>query len=187
MTICVQQSSSTVDLLKIEIREATIQDVKTLFIFQKLVFEALADKDKPFFLLKSENYLSKHFNTGGKAVVGYHQGRIVAQALIVHPSNTFPTTEMTDMKNIPSTETLSIIQGVSVHPAMRGQRLGSRLVDKWFQVAHQQQRHNCIAETAQDNEASVALFTRKGVLIVSEGVDLSDGTPLYNHHKTLQR
>lgn len=164
----------------------TKADIQTMMIFQQIILDSLKDDEKSFFLEKSESYLTSHFNKGSKAIAVVADGCVVGQALLVHPTEENPETGMTDMDLDASPDSISVIQGVGVHPAARGFFIGDKLIKAWMSVAKNDNRPNVIAETEQNNIYSWRLFVNNGVDIVSEAVDPSDGAQLYNHHKVLK-
>lgn len=172
--------------LDYKIVELTKADMQTLLFFQQIIVESLKEEEKAFFLEKSEGYLTKHFNQGSKAIAMVCEGNVVGQALVVHPTIEHPETGMTDMEMIDSPETISVIQGVGVHPLARGMHIGDKLIKAWMDVAKNDNRLNVIAETEQNNVYSWRLFVNNGVEIVGEAEDPSDGAQLYNHWKILK-
>jgi|TARA_R110002126_G_scaffold13118_1_gene56138 ribosomal protein S18 acetylase RimI-like enzyme len=160
--------------------------LQTMMIFQKMILESLDADEKSFFLEKSEGYLTQHFNNGSKAVGVVSNNKLLGQALITQPTDNHPETGMTDMANLPAATTVSVIQGVGVHPSTRGMKIGDKLIAAWLDIAANDKRVNALAETDQNNKYSWSLFVKNDVDIVSEGVDPDDGTKLYNHHKVLK-
>lgn len=160
--------------------------LQTMLIFQQVILDSLADDEKSFFLEKSAGYLTQHFNSGSKAVGVVSHNKLLGQALITQPTDTAPDTGMTDMENLPAANTVSVIQGVGVHPSTRGMKIGDKLIAAWLDIAANDKRVNALAETDQNNKYSWSLFVKNGVDIVSEGIDPDDGTKLYNHHKVLK-
>jgi ribosomal protein S18 acetylase RimI-like enzyme len=92
---------------------------------------------------------------------------------------------MTDMALSEPVETVSVIQGLGVHPAARGLNMGSKLIEAWLDVAKADGRVNVIAETEQHNQYSWQLFIDHDIQIVGQATDPVDGAKLYNHHKVL--
>lgn len=170
----------------VKIKECTVDDVDHLHAFQSMIYDFLHEDEKGFFLPKTKSFLTDHFNAGSQAIMVIHDGQVVGQALIVLPTVQRPKTGMTDMDLPAPLESLSIIQGLSVHPKARGLNIGNILIQAWLQVSEDEGRDNVLAETSQDNLYSWALFNKNDVPIVSEGVDLTDGTALYNHHCSLK-
>lgn len=162
------------------------KNIQTMLIFQQMILDSLKNDEKSFFLEKSENYLTTHFNKGSKAVGVVSGDKLLGQALITQPTDADPETGMTDMVNLPAPQTVSVIQGVGVHPSTRGLKIGDKLINAWLEIAANDKRENALAETDQNNKYSWKLFVKNGVDIVSEGVDPDDGTKLYNHHKVLK-
>ena len=171
---------------KYQIVSLTSADIQTMLCFQTLILDSLKPGEEGYFLEKSESFFQEHFNTGSKAIAVVSNGNVLGQALIVHPNMQYPKTGMTDMVLPEPVDSLSIIQGVGAHPNTRGMKVGDKLIKAWLDVAANDGRHNALAETDQKNHYSWELFVKNGVNIVSAGVDPSDGTQLYNHHKVLK-
>ncbi|MEC7702490.1 MAG: GNAT family N-acetyltransferase [Pseudomonadota bacterium] len=172
--------------LDFQIVALTSDDIQTMLIFQALILGALEPGEEGYFLEKDESFFKKHFNSGSKAIGVVTNGHLIGQALIVHPNAQNPKTGMTDMDLPEPVESISVIQGVGAHPESRGLKVGDKLIKAWLDVAANDNRYNALAETDQHNYYSWQLFVKNGVDIVSEGLDQSDGTKLYNHHKVLK-
>ena len=173
------------DPIDYHVVELTKEDIQLMLIFQQVIVDHLKDDEQSYFLEKSKGFLTEHFNKGSKAIGFVCNGAIVGQALIVNPTQEHPKTGMTDMEEVGAPESISVIQGVGVHPLARGMNIGDKLIKAWMDVSLNDNRHNVIAETEQNNVYSWRLFVNNGLAIVSESVDPSDGAKLYNHHKVL--
>lgn len=90
------------------------------------------------------------------------------------------------MTPVGAPETLSILQGVGVHPLFRGNGLMERMVDLWLDFAAAEGREHAVAEIDARNHYSWGNFVDRGLNIVGIGVDKSDGTRVYNAHETLE-
>jgi ribosomal protein S18 acetylase RimI-like enzyme len=165
--------------------ELSEDHIKTMLDFQKLIVRNLKAEEEAFYLEKSESFLTAHFNAGSKAVGIICNDKLLGQALLVHPTAQFPNTGMTDMSLNDPVESISVIQGLGVHPDARGLSIGSKLIDAWLDVAKTDGRNNVIAETEQHNQYSWQLFLDHDIQIVGQATDPSDGAKLYNHHKVL--
>lgn len=165
--------------------ELTKADIQTMLYFQNIILHSLKEEEKSYFNEKSKGFLTKHFNQGSKAIALVCDGHLLGQALLVHPTQLHPKTGMTDMADVGAPETVSVIQGLGVHPMARGMKIGDKLIKAWMDVAKDDNREHVIAETEQNNVYSWSLFVKNGVDIVSEAEDPSDGAQLYNHHKKL--
>jgi ribosomal protein S18 acetylase RimI-like enzyme len=165
--------------------ELSEDHIQTMLDFQKLIVQHLKAEEEAYYLEKSESFLTAHFNAGSKAVGIICNGDLLGQALLVHPTTAFPNNGMTDMPPITPIETVSVIQGLGVHPWARGLNMGSKLIDAWLDVAKADGRVNVIAETEQHNQYSWQLFIDHGIEIIGQATDPVDGAKLYNHHKVL--
>lgn len=167
-------------------KELTISDIPRILIFQDLIHDHLRTYEKCFYFKKTKGFLTSHFSNGCKAIGVFNNEKLLGQAFIVFPNTNNRDTGMTDMKDEPSIQSLSVIQGLSAHPDARGYRIGKRLIEAWKDISIENHRYNIVAETAQDNHYSWKLFRDCHVPIVSTGIDPDDGTLLYNHHANLK-
>src|SRR5688572_4403820 len=92
------------------------KDIPAMMGLQKDVFAALTEDQQCFLHHKDEKFLSKHFASGNVAIGIVHNGKLIAQSVVVNPTAANPETGMTDpdLNIIPQKST--IIQGVVVHP-----------------------------------------------------------------------
>lgn len=162
-----------------------LADIPQIMAFQDEIHDALAPDQKSFYFKKSESTLSAMFNAGSHAIGLTSNGKTLGQALLVFPSSAYPNTGMTDMEPVTPLESISVLQGLGVHPSARGLGIGEKLIRHWIALSKSAGKTNLLAETAQDNPYSWRLFLKNGVGIASEGLDSSDGTKLFNHHKIL--
>jgi hypothetical protein len=136
-------------------------------------------------LRKSESYFAAHFNMGdGNAFLGViSEGRLVAQAMILHPTAAEPETGMVDMAPVGPPQAVSVLQAVAVLPECRGAGLMNRLVAQWLEHAAAYGRDHVLAEIEVRNTASWAAFLTAGLNLQSIGRDPADGTLVYNAHE----
>ena len=171
--------------LEYKVVELSEDHIKTMLAFQKLIVSNLKPDEEAYYLEKSESALTAHFNAGSKAIGIVCNDALLGQALVVHPTAQFPKTGMTDMAPINPIESVSVIQGLGVHPYARGMSIGNKLIDAWISVAKADSRVNVIAETEQHNQYSWQLFLDHDIAIIGQAIDPNDGAKLYNHHKVL--
>lgn len=162
---------------------AAIDDVLAL---QDMIIAALAPEHKPFLLRKPRSFFESHFATGGAILGARVDGMLIAQSIIVHPDKDRPNTGMVDMKPVGAPETLSILQGVAVHPDFRGNGLMETMVDLWLDFAAAEGREHAVAEIDARNHYSWGNFVDRGLNIVGIGIDKTDGTRVYNAHERLE-
>lgn len=153
---------------------------------QQKIIDSLPDDQKSFILPKSRTFFENHFKRGANTMIGiYCEGELIAQSIVLNPSAAHPETGMVDMALVDKPETLSIIEGVLVDPAFRGNRLMEEMVGHWIDYAEQIGRKHVIAEIAIDNPYSWGVFLDKGLTLHSTGTDPDDGTELYNAHESI--
>lgn len=161
-------------------------DIPDILALQQKVFDALPEEQKSFILPKSPEFFEQHFEKGDNAMLGiFVNGDLIAQSIILNPSQQYPSTGMVDMETVDSPETLSIIEGVLVDADYRGNNLMQKMVDHWLDYVEGIGRTHVIAEIAVDNPYSWGVFLEKGMTLHSMGTDPDDGTVLYNAHETI--
>lgn len=148
----------------------------------KTVLNALPDDEKPFLLPKSPEYFAKLFNkVSPHKVIGIVQGgQLIAKSIAVYPTKTKPDSGMTAMPDEPASTTVSVLQGVTVLPQYRGNRLMHEMVHAWINHSHMARRKNVLSEVEVRNIASWSVFLDEGMEITSIGQDPDDGAWLYN-------
>lgn len=159
--------------------------------FHQSAVKAQAD-GQAFILDKPLGFFQRHLQgvNNGSAILGaFHpdDGRIMGQAVIAAPCNSYPSAGMTDMDHpaLDSPKSLSVLQAVSVSPDYRGHGIMHRLTSIWKAHAMHMARPVLLAEIAAGNPASWGTFLDAGLSIVSMGQDPDDGTMLYNAHQNL--
>ncbi len=169
-----------------DLRCQSAQQIDDILNLQTLVIDALADSEKTFVVAKQRAFFEKHFAQGNLVLGVYHEGQLVAQSIIVNPTAENSKTGMTDMALPGTPETLTIIQGVMVHPAYRGHKLMTAMVDAWLSIAARQGRVHALAEACSDNHYSWSVFLKEGLKLHSIGYDANDNVHLYNLHAQVQ-
>lgn len=157
-------------------------NIDAILHLQDMVMNSLTPEQKSFVLPKDRAFFEKHFKEGSIVLGIFHDDQLIAQSIIVNPTAANPKTGMTDMPDMPSPEKLTVIQGVLVHPAYRGNKLMGEMVDAWLAIAKSDGRDHAIAEVSTDNHFSWQVFMKEGLKIHSIGIDPDDGTFLYNMH-----
>jgi ribosomal protein S18 acetylase RimI-like enzyme len=145
----------------------------------------LAGDEKAYMLGKSSAYFSAHLRRpAGNAVIGVvSRARLVAQAMVLHPTSALPATGMVDMPPVAPPGKVSVMQAVSVHPRFRGHGLMDMMIRHWIDHAAAHGRTDLLAEIHVANAASWANFLRAGLNLVGIGRDPSDGVLVYNAHE----
>lgn len=160
----------------------TADHIDDILALQKTIYDDLPQSAKDFIVLKDRAFFEKHF-ANGNAVIGIiHDGKLIAQAVILNPTAANPKTGMVDMNFDVAVDHISIIQGVLVHPDYRGNRLMTKIVDEWLDQSAKNKRMHVMAEVSIDNHFSWQVFLNEGLHIHSIGTDPADGTVVYNIH-----
>lgn len=158
------------------------QNIDAILALQDIIFASLSAEEQSYVLKKDKAFFDDHFANGNIVIGAVHNGKLVAQSIIVNPTPEHPKHGMVDMVLPGKVEEITIIQGVLVDPAYQGNRLMSAMVDTWLDIADKEHRGHAIAEVAVGNYYSWSVFLKEGMEIHSLGLDTSDGTELYNIH-----
>lgn len=154
--------------------------------FHAAVINQLNPNEKSFIFPKTRAFFEDCLNRGsGNAMLGVlaEDGRLLAQAMILHPGADRPETGMVDMALPAAPEDLSILQAVSVCPSHRGLALMALMVGHWISHAATSGRGHVLAEIDVKNRPSWVSFLNKGLDLVGIGVDPADGTEVYNAYQ----
>lgn len=148
---------------------------------------ALTGDEKSFLLEKPKSFFEGHFSKAkDNIVLGIVcNDNLIGQSIILNPSTTHPGTGMTAMAPVGAPDTISVLQGVSVLPEFRNNKLMHQMVHAWLNHALLQNKQHALAEVEVHNIGSWSAFLNEGMQITSIGVDPDDGALLYNMHETL--
>lgn len=163
-------------------RLQTPLDIDAILALQDVVMDDLSEEEQVYVVPKDRAFFEKHFAAGGLVLGVFCEGRLVAQSVIVNPTKENPKTGMTDMPARLSPHKVTVIQGVIVHPDLRGNRLMTVMVDAWLDIARRDGRCHAIAEVASENHFSWKVFMKEGLQLHSIGYDAEDAVHLYNMH-----
>lgn len=158
------------------------ENMDDILALQDNVINSLTADEKNYVLPKDRSFFEQHLSQGNTVLGVIHNGQLIAQSIILNPTEKNPKTGMVDMNLSAPPEKITVIQGVLVHPDYRGNRLMTVMVDEWLSLAEQQGRIHAIAEVTTDNYYSWSVFLKEGLSIHSIGVDATDGTEVYNMH-----
>ena len=161
------------------------KDIGAMLELQAEIFAALPPEQESYLHHKDEKFLSKHFASGNIALGIVHNGKLVAQSIVVNPTAANPDTGMTDpdLKIIPQKST--IIQGVVVHPNYRGNNLMTVMVDEWLAIAKSQKRTHAYSEVTVENHHSWSVFLKEGLHITGIAHDPVDNSTVYDMHASV--
>jgi RimJ/RimL family protein N-acetyltransferase len=148
---------------------------------------SLKDSEKAFMLLKKSSFFRHHFErANGNTVLGIITGnKLIGEAIVLHPSNTHPSTGMVDMAPVGAPNGITVLQGVTVLPAYRKNGLMHQMVHAWLNHALLAKKQHALAEVEVHNISSWSAFLNEGLQITSIGRDPDDGALLYNLHETI--
>ncbi len=158
------------------------QNIGAILALQDVIFASLTAEEQSYVLKKDQAFFDNHFANGNIVIGVVHDGKLIAQSVVVNPTPEHPKHGMVDMALPGKVEEITVIQGVLVDPAYQGNRLMTAMVDMWLDIAEKQGRGHAIAEVAVGNYYSWSVFLKEGMEIHSMGLDASDGTVLYNVH-----
>ncbi len=157
-----------------------------ILALQEVAFADLTSDEMHYLKRKDHGWFDKHFADGNTVLGVVHKGHLVAQSIILNPTAENPKLGMTnmDLGDTPL-ETLTVLKGVIVDPAYRGNSLMGIMVDAWLTATQKNGRTEMIAEVAVENSFSWFVFLQKGLHIEGTGIDPEDGTGFYNLHGRL--
>lgn len=165
----------------------TAADIDAMLALQAVVMDTLSSEEKSYLVPKDRAFFEKHFASDNLVLGIKVDGQLVAQSVIVNPTRKNPKTGMTDMPGRLAPERVTVIQGVIVHPDFRGNRLMTRMVDAWLNIARSEGRRHAIAEVTSDNHFSWSVFMKEGLHLHSIGYDPEDAVHLYNMHASVKQ
>lgn len=160
----------------------SVAHIEQILLLEKEVINALSQEERSYLLEKDKYFFEQHFANGNLVLGVVHDGVLVAQSVVVNPTPTNPKNGMVDMPLKAKPEEVTVLQGVIVDSAYRGNALMTKMVDVWLDVADKNGRIHALAEVAVGNKYSWAVFMKEGLRIHSMGCDPSDGTEVYNIH-----
>lgn len=165
-----------------EIRQLDSSHLGQIINLHKTVLNALPDDEKPFLLPKSPEYFTKLFNkVSPHKVIGIVEGnQLIAKSIAVYPTKNKPESGMTVMDDQPLSTSVSVLQGVTVLPRYRGNRLMHEMVHAWINHSLMARRKHVLSEVEVRNIASWSVFLDEGLEITRIVQDPDDGAWLYN-------
>ncbi len=161
------------------------KDIPQMMALQDVAFAALPAAQQTYLHHKSPEFLARHFRHGNVAIGIVHDGQLIAQSVIVNPSHLRADNGMTDLKLDVRPEKVTVMQGVIVDPAFRGNNLMTYMVDEWLAIAKAQKRTHALAEVTVQNHHSWSVFMKEGLHIHSIGFDREDCSNVYNMHASV--
>ncbi|MDD9901431.1 MAG: GNAT family N-acetyltransferase [Alphaproteobacteria bacterium] len=159
----------------------TKADIDAMLHLQHTVLDTLPDDKKNFIVPKDRAYLEEHIDNGSVVIGILCNGQLIAQSLLKLPNEEHPETGMTGMQLNAAPDNVSIIQGVLVDPAYRGNGLMSVMIESCLRMAEATGREHIMARADTRNAASWAAFITEGFEL--DSIDSSPkGRDVYNLH-----
>ncbi len=160
----------------------TAAHLEQILALQETAFKSLGTDEQHYLLQKDADFFARHFAHGGAVIGVVADGRLVAQSIVLNPTAAHPAHGMTDMKIAARPQSLTVLEGVIVDPAYRGNKLMDVMVRHWLLQAEKNGRTEALAEVAVENAFSWSVFLKEGLHIESLGTDPADNSTLYNLH-----
>lgn len=148
------------------------QHIDQVLDLQSATLQKLSPQEKTFLAKRDRSFLEKHFAAGNLMIGITHKGRLIAQSIVANPA-TYPGVV---------SGLVSILKGVIVDQAYRGNGLMTLMVDCWLDIAQQEKRRHALAVVVTANTYSWSVFMQQGLDIQSMGIDPDDGSQIYNMH-----
>ncbi len=164
----------------------TKADIPEIMELQGKVIGDLTEAEKVFVNEKPKSFFEDHYERGNVVLGIRSEGELIAQAIVLNPSERHPKTGMVDMEPVGTPDSVSVLQGVLVDPEFRGNRLMQEMVAFWLDFADEIGREHVLAEIEVHNHFSWAVFVEEGLAITSIGTDPDDGAKVYNAHETVK-
>lgn len=165
-----------------KIVELTKQQIPEILALQSKVIDDLKPEEKSFVLSKDKDFFEKHFDDGNDMLGIIVDGKLIAQSILLYPSDENPKTGMVDMDAVANPNETSVMQGVLVDADYRGNHLMDMMIGHWMDHATSKGRTHLLSEIETHNIASWASFMKGGMNLHSIGTDPDDGAILYNAH-----
>lgn len=145
---------------------------------QNIAFSHLTENEKFYLANKDRNFFENHFAVGNETLGIVHKGHLIAQAIIVNPTQASPKTGIDLEIDVPL-ETVAVLQGAIVHPDYRGNQLQGVLIEERLAVSQKNGRMEILSEVAIGNSFSWSALLRKGLHIESIGQSPFTGAEVY--------
>lgn len=155
----------------------TFDDIDRFLDLQSRVHASLGAADECFIKPRNREMLARHLN-GGMPVLGmWHDGRLVAAALVTFPENGAAChMDGYPFQGLPESQThMVVIQNLYVDPGYRGLGLSSAMLGYVATHCEGAGRHGLMAKVAQNNVKSAKTFLRNGFNQCASGVDAVRG------------
>ena len=147
------------------------ENVGQILALEAIALASLPQAERAYLAMKDRAFFESHFAAGNDVLGVIHDGRLIAQSIVVNPTADHPETGLAENARIDTPiDKATVLQGVAVDPAYRGNRLMEAMVDAWMVQAEKQGRTEARAAVATGNEASWSVFVKKGMSIETTGI-----------------
>ncbi|MBI1326657.1 MAG: hypothetical protein GC136_03340 [Alphaproteobacteria bacterium] len=144
------------------------------------VWQGLAVGEKGFMQQKPAAYFKTHFAKAGHGIVGIrHNGKLVAKSMIIAPSISEPYTWHVGVTPPAPDTQISVLQGVCVANAYRGNNFMQEMISGWKIFAAQSGKTHLVAEVEPENKHSLDNFLAAGFSAIATAIDASDNVPVH--------
>ena len=157
------------------------KNIDQILALEDIAFASLSPEEEAYLLKKDRNFFKQHFATGNAMLGIVHEGKLIAQSVIVNPTPAHPKIGMEMPLKVP-VSSLTVLQGVIVDPAYQGNNLMGVMTDAWLTMSEKNGRTEALAEVMPGNLYSWSVFLRKGMHIESISVNPIDNVEVYNIH-----
>lgn len=143
---------------------------------------SLAPEEQSFLARKDRAFFECHFASGSGAIGIVQDGALIAQSIIVDPTPENPRAYLAEMILDAKPETCTILQGVIVDPAARGNDLIGVMIGAWLERARLLGRPHALTAVAPANVHSWAGFMRGGLHIHKTRLSPNTNVEVYVLH-----
>ena len=157
------------------------KNIDQILSLEDIAFASLSPEEEAYLLKKDRDFFKQHFAAGNAMLGVVHNGKLIAQSVIINPTPAYPKIGMEMPLNVP-VGTLTILQGVIVDPAFQGNNLMGVMTDAWLAMSAKNGRTEALAEVMPGNLYSWSVFLQKGMHIESISVNPIDNVEVYNIH-----
>ena len=164
-------------------------DLQKVLDLQNRIYAFLKEQSNPRFIVpRTEAYFTEHLDSPHKiAALQSDDGQHVAQA-IFHAPHDFDVAELgvpTLPEGFEHGLRASVLQGMLIDPAMRGQGLMSRFIEQWQVWCKGQNISHLAARTEASHGASQHNFKKHGFTLIDTMIDPRDNAKICVFHKKI--
>ncbi len=173
-------------------RFLTKDDIGMSMFLQNDIAKALEEEENSNFIVpKTKEQFERNIDDKGRMIgifVEKEDGaeRLIAQSVLSLPKDGMEN-NLCDFKPPYKNSEIALLESGAVHPEFRGNGLQAKMVDMRAKIAKKIGRKQLYSEIAKNNIYSWSVLLKYNMVLVSAGVDASDGCELYYAHKDLTK